>query len=423
MGVLLTRSEQPDHPISGDGVGAEAPRYAAWDGVRKSMSPESIVDVVAAAGLVGKGGAGFPTHKKMRLMRVQPGPTKYLVLNGSEHEPGSMKDRYLLEHYPHTVLEGALILAFAVGASNVIVAVNVASPACILQLKVALLAAADAGIDFGGILIEIFAVPDTYIVGEETALLEVIEGHQALPRKKPPFPIEAGVHGLPTLVQNIETAAHLPLIISGGASAYRAHGVNGKGVTLCTLGPEFNRPGVHEVPLGMPVREVLGRVGGGLRNGLAIKAIQPGGPSSGFLVAPDFDLPLDADELKQHGAALGCAAIKAYSIADCMVAAISEIMHFFAHGSCGQCPRCRMETNMLDTIVRRVLTGGGNWQLLGQVDKLIELSKGEGKCTLIDMPVAPIRTGLTLFRDEFQSHIEGSCTLHADSQAVASSTH
>src|SRR6201996_7026011 len=279
MGALLTRSEQPDHPMSGASAGAR--RYAAWDAVRESMSPESIVDVVQAAGLLGKGGAGFPTHRKMRLMRAQPGPRKYLVLNGSEHEPGSLKDRHLLEHYPHTVLEGALILAFAVGASNVIVAVNVAAPACILQLKAALLAAADAGIDFGGIMVEVRAVPDTYIVGEETALLEVIEGRQALPRKKPPFPIEKGVYDAATLVQNIETAAHLPLVISGGAAAYRALGVNGKGVTLCTLGAEFNRPGVHEVPLGMPVREVLERVGGGLRNGLAIKASQPGGPPSG----------------------------------------------------------------------------------------------------------------------------------------------
>jgi NADH:ubiquinone oxidoreductase subunit F (NADH-binding) len=406
MAVLLTRSDQR-HAAS------ERLAYSAWNRVRSGMSAAAIIDAVQEAELVGKGGAGFPTHRKMRLMLAQPGPRKFVVLNGSEHEPGSFKDRHLLEHYPHTVLEGALILARAVEACDVFVAINEHSPACIERFSSALQAAVAAGIVFEGISVQALAVPDQYIVGEETALLEVIEGREALPRKKPPFPIQQGVHAAPTLIQNIETAAHLPVIIAAGPAAYRALGVNGKGVTLCTLGEEFTHPGVYEVPLGTPIRVILERFGGALRSGLPIKALQPGGPSSGFLAANDLDLPLDFEVLKQHGSALGCAAMRAYSEQECMVEQIASIMRFFAKGSCGQCPRCRMETNMLETIVRRVLTGGGSWQLLGQVEKLIELSKGEGKCSLIDMPVAPIRTGLTLFRAEFDAHIEGRCRLCA----------
>ena len=422
MGAILTRSERLEP--EGSVVAAPAvPAYSTWTRVRSSTPPEGVIDSIREAGLVGKGGAGFPTHRKMRLLFEQPGAKKFLVLNGSEHEPGSYKDRHLLEQYPHTVLEGALILAYAVKASDVIIAINESLPDCVEQFAAALRAARDAAVNFAGITVEVRTVPDVYIVGEETALLEVLEGRQALPRKKPPYPIEKGIHGAPTLVQNIETAAHLPFILAAGAGAYRALGINGKGVTLCTLGSEFKRPGIYEAPLGTPIREILDGWGGGLQDGSPIKAIQPGGPSSGFLASGDFDLPLDAEVLKQHGSALGCAAIRAYSVDSCMVGEISKIMHFFAQGSCGQCPRCRMETNMLDAIVRRVLNGGGNWQLLGQVDKLIELAKGEGICTLIDMPVAPIKTGLTLFADEFRAHIEGGCRLCAARVVPARNVH
>lgn len=408
MGAILKRFEGTE-PAAPTGAVQALPVYPVWSRILGSTSPEQVIDCIREAGLVGKGGAGFPTHLKMRRLFEQPGAKKVVVLNGSEHEPGSYKDRHLLEHYPHTVLEGALLLAYAVKASDVIVAINEKLLSCVDQLSAALHAARDAAVDFAGISVEVRTVPDVYIVGEETALLEVLEGNPALPRKKPPYPIEKGFHGAPTLIQNIETAAHIPYILSAGAKAYRSLGVNGNGVTLCTLGAEFKRPGIYEVPLGTPIREILDGLGGGLRDGTAIKAIQPGGPSSGFLASGDLDLPLDAEVLKRHGSALGCAAIRAYSVETCMVAEISKIMHFFAQGSCGQCPRCRMETTMLDTIIRRVLTGGGNWQLLGQIEKLVALAKGEGKCSLIDMPVAPIKSGLALFSAEFQTHIEGGC--------------
>lgn len=413
MNVLLGGRRHPGAPPSAEGTRSDPLRYRSWDSVRHVVGAEEVIALVEAAGLAGKGGAGFPTHRKLRLLRAQPGPRKIVVLNGAEHEPGSLKDRYLLENHPHAVLEGALILAHATGAGEVIVAINQAAPDAARAFAAALGAAVAAGVDFAGIEVRIVEVPDHYIVGEETALLEVIEGRAALPRSRPPYPIERGIQGAPTLIQNVETAAHLPLIVSQGPASYRASGVAGKGMTLCTLGEEFARPGVYEAPLGMPLREIVERLGGGLRDGSAIKAVQPGGPSSGFLAAASLEVGLDAESLRLQGSALGCAAVRAYSVDTCMVAEIARIQHFFAVESCGQCPRCRMETGMLDTILRKVVTGGGSWQLLAQVDKLIGLAKGQGKCSLIDMPVAPLKTGLALFREEFEAHIEGTCGLCA----------
>lgn len=399
--------------LSAGGERSGPVRYRSWNSVRQVLGPEEVIELVEAVGLAGKGGAGFPTHRKLRLMRAQPGTRKILVLNGAEHEPGSLKDRHLLENHPHLVLEGGLILAHTVDASEVIVAINQAAPGARQAFAGAVDAAVAAGVDFAGIEVRIAEVPDHYIVGEETALLEVIEGRAALPRSRPPYPIEQGIQGAPTLVQNVETAAHLPFIVSHGVVPTRESGGAGGGVTLCTLGEEFANPGVYEVPLGMPLREILDGLGGGLRDGSAIKAVQPGGPSSGFLASSALEVGFDSVSLRQQGSALGCAAIRAYSADTCMVEEIARIMHFFAQESCGQCPRCRMETGMLDTILRKVVTGSGSWQLLAQVDKLIELAKGQGKCTLIDMPVAPLKTGLALFRDEFQAHIEGTCGLCA----------
>lgn len=362
--------------------------------------------------LTGKGGAGFPAARKARLMVAQAGPHKTLVVNGSEHEPGSLKDRFLLEMHPHQVVEGAMILAHAVGADTVIFAINAGSTKAVdsMERAIAEIDADAMGVP-ANVALQVRTVPEVYIVGEETALLETLEGREPLPRRKPPFPIEQGLHGLPTLVQNVETVARIPFIVSSGAGAYRALGPGGTGSTLCTFGPEFVNAGVQDVPLGISIRELLDVWGGGRRDGLPIKCIQPGGPSSGFVMPEQFDQPFDAATLTRLGSALGCAVIRAFSIEDCMVRLIGETMHFFAVESCGQCPRCRMETNMLDTIVRQVLNGAGSQKLLDKVEGIIKLARGQGICSLIDMPVAPIRSGLHHFADEFAAHIEHRCTL------------
>ncbi|CAN7466016.1 hypothetical protein LJR029_000706 [Caballeronia sp. LjRoot29] len=213
-------------------------RYTAWARAM-TLDAQALIGMVELSGLTGKGGGAFPTHKKMRLMREQAGERKVLVVNGSEHEPGSLKDRRLLAQHPQFVLEGALIMAHAVGATEIVVAINRAASSALQAFRDAI---DDAGPELRGLTVQVNEVPDSYIVGEEPALLEVLEGRDALPRKKPPFPIEHGLHGLPTLIQNVETVAHLPLIVGEGAEAYRA-----LGLTLCTLGDEFVHAGVHEV--------------------------------------------------------------------------------------------------------------------------------------------------------------------------------
>jgi NADH:ubiquinone oxidoreductase subunit F (NADH-binding) len=406
MGTVVLTSEYPGAERAVSSY-LERGGYSAWERARATMAPEEIVDLVEKSELSGKGGAGFPTHKKMRMIREQQEAKKYLVINGSEHEPGSIKDKYLLEHYPHKVLEGALIMGYAIEASEIVVAINEHVAASVDHFQEALLEiTSDDRFDFANMTITVHKVPDKYIVGEESALLEVIEGREPMPRRKPPFPIQKGLFGYPTLIQNVETVTHLPFIINKGADTYKALGINGQGVTLCTLGEEFRHPGVYEVALGTPISTILYELGGGLKDGSEIKAVQPGGPSSGFLLSKDFGLPLNAQVLKEHGASLGCAVIKAYSVHDCMVREISGIMDFFAHGSCGQCPECRMETNMFNMIMKQIQAGQGNWKLVERVPDILNMVQGKGICGLIKMPIDPLTTGLDLFHVEFQNHID-----------------
>jgi NADH:ubiquinone oxidoreductase subunit F (NADH-binding) len=387
--------------------------YDAWARAARE-TPAALIDLVERSGLAGKGGGAFPTHRKMRLMLGQSGECKTLVVNGSEHEPGSLKDRVLLASYPDLVLEGSLIMAHAVGATRIVVAINRASEEALGAVKEA---RARAVLVAPAVGIEIFPVPDAYLVGEETALLEVLEGRDPLPRKKPPFPIECGLNGAPTLVQNVETVAHLPLMVSEGADAYRR-----AGVTLCTFGAEFVHAGVHEVAFGITLDALVHEVGGGLRDGSPIKAVQTGGPSSGFIVRSDFGIPFEPASLANHGAALGCAVIRAYAEHECMVEAIASDVNFFARNSCGQCPPCRMETQMLDAVLRQTLRGKGKWQLLDRVDDIVRMAQGGGQCGLIRMPVAPIVSGLKFFRDEFAAHIDGNCPRCAKRDAHVPST-
>jgi NADH:ubiquinone oxidoreductase subunit F (NADH-binding) len=372
----------------------------------RGMSSDDLVSLIERSGLTGKGGAVFPTYRKIDLLRRQASDQKYLVINGSEHEPGSLKDRYLLERHAASVLEGALILAHAAGVCEVLITINEGAPVAISEAKAALEQfAGGAGNGNAAVSVKVVAVPDSYMVGEESALLEVLEGRASLPRKKPPFPVEKGLNGFPTLVQNVETVAHLPFILAHGADTYRSLGVNGAGVTLCTFGTEFENSGVRTVPLGISVRELIYGYGGGLKSGMEIKAVQPGGPSAGFLTASQFDTPFLDEPLKFAGSALGCASIRAYSQADDMIAVVAEIAEFFADNSCGQCPQCRMETQMLSTIMKQTLFGRGNPRLLKQIPVIIKASVGKGICGLIKMPVDPILSAMKNFGSDFERYM------------------
>nr|CAA88752.1 unknown [Brevundimonas diminuta] len=368
-----------------------------------TIDAEAFLAQIDQAQLSGKGGANFPSARKMRLFHQQAAPRKYLVVNGGEHEPGSAKDDWLLLHHPDTVIEGALCVAHALGATHILVAVNEGRAATVAAVREAAAAIAIAGRLFPGI--EVVLVPDEYVVGEETALLQAVAGQVAKPVRRPPYPIESGHQGMPTLVHNVETLAHVPYLLLLGAEAYRGLGAPGQGVTLCTFGEEFVHAGVRLVPVGIDLNSLLYGYGGGLKSGQAIRAVQPGGPASGFLPADRFDVAFDSASLRAAGSSLGCAAITAYAASDDLVAAARQRAAFFASASCEQCPQCRMQTQMLLAIVRQLESGKANARTLQQIPVIVKANAGKAICGLIDMPVAPIQSLIHYFKGDIDARM------------------
>ncbi|HVZ16908.1 MAG TPA: NADH-ubiquinone oxidoreductase-F iron-sulfur binding region domain-containing protein [Terriglobales bacterium] len=382
----------------------EGAALPAWKAAQ-AIGSAAVLDAILNAGLSGKGGANFPTHRKLALMIEQPGPEKHLVVNGGEHEPGSSKDQFLLERYPDTVIEGALIIADLVRATSIRIAVKEGAEQAISAMHGAINRAKQL---LGGAapVIVLDPIPDSYLVGEESALIASLDGERAVPRQRPPFPIVSGLRSQPTLVHNVETVAHVPFIVLAGADRYRCLGEGTAGVTLCTFGPEFANPGVRLVSLGISLREVVTQYGGGLRSGAAFKAVQPGGPGTGILSEAELDVRFDDASLKQAGSALGCGAIRALSTEDDIVPFIVDIANFFSANSCGQCPPCRMETQMLARILVQVASGKGSAKLLDQIPVVIEnAAKKPAFCFLVKMPVPPITSALAKFSGEFAAYL------------------
>ncbi|HWP57319.1 MAG TPA: NADH-ubiquinone oxidoreductase-F iron-sulfur binding region domain-containing protein [Candidatus Acidoferrales bacterium] len=392
--------------------------YEALKKALESLSPERIIEEVTEAGLRGRGGAGFPTGKKWALTRAAAGEPRYVVVNGGEDEPGSKKDRLLLEMLPHLVLEGLILAAYAIGAPKAYVYINRLYGAAIRSMKEALTEARRFGYwgqrvlarDFD-LEIELIEAPPNYVAGEDTAALEVIEGKEPLPRQKPPFPATVGLFAKPTAVNNVETLANVPPIVARGAKWYRSYGTpESPGTMIFSLGDEMRNPGVYELPFGTPLRYLIEECGGGLASGKKIKAILPGGPSSAFLLGDRVDVALDHQSLREAGSSIGCGVVRVLSEGECVVEEVLRIAEFFARESCGQCPACRMETNMLATMLKKVQQGQGGRAILEQFGKVIAFNKGKGFCNLINMPGPPIESALRLFPQDFESHlVSGSC--------------
>jgi NADH:ubiquinone oxidoreductase subunit F (NADH-binding) len=391
--------------------------YRAWTAAVQAP-PDEIIKVVSDAGLRGRGGAGFPTGKKWQLTREAPEQPRYLVVNGGEDEPGSKKDRVLLENLPHLVIEGAVLGAYAIGAEKVYLYINAHYDAAIQSVKDALAEAKSAGYwgerTLGGnfkLAIEIVAAPHNYVAGEDTAALDVIEGKKPWPRQKPPFPVTIGLFGKPTAVNNVETLANIAPILLNGADWYRGFGTaESPGTMIFSLNDDVNRPGVYELPFGTPLRYLIEECGGGLRSGRKIKAIMPAAPSSAFLPADKIDTPLDHASMREAGSSLGCGVVKLVAEGDCIVEELVKIADFFAAESCGQCPACRMETSTLAMMMKKVQAGQGGQAILDQFGKIVAFNKGKGFCNLIAMPGPPIESALKLFPKDFEAHLgTGKC--------------
>ncbi len=413
--VLLTSA-------SGDVEGLEAYRRAggwqALDKALRSLAPDQVIAAVGAAGLRGRGGAAFPTARKWKLASEAPGDPKYVVANGGEHEPGSHKDRLLTALHPHRVLEGIALCAFATGASRAYLYLIEDMTEARAAAQRAIEEAARAGLLGDRILgsgfsleVSVALAPPTYVAGEETAALEVIEGRKAWPRQKPPFPGQAGLFGKPTTVNNVETLACVPAIIREGAAWYRTMGTaECPGTMLCTLDDRVVRPGVYEVPFGITLRDLIYGSGGGPKSGRAIRGILPA-MSSSFLPASALDTPLTHEALRAAGSSLGCGGISFIEAGECSVERVAAIAEFFKVEQCGQCPPCRMETGTLAMVMQQVRAGTGA-DYAAQVEKITAFAAGKGYCSLIAMAAAPVQSALRCFPDDFAHHAKhGGCIL------------
>jgi NADH-quinone oxidoreductase subunit F len=376
---------------------------------------EEVIKVISDAGLRGRGGAGFPTGKKWQFTREAPGEPRYLVLNGGEDEPGSKKDRVLLENLPHLVIEGTILGAYAIGAAKAYLYINARYDAALKSINEALSEAKSAGYWGSNVLgsnftldIEVVPAPHNYVAGEDTAVLEVIEGKKPLPRQKPPFPVTVGLFGKPTAVNNVETLANVAPIVLKGADWYRKFGTaESPGTMIFSLNDDVNRPGVYELPFGTPLRYLIEECGGGIKGGKRIKAIMPAAPSSAFLPLDKIDTPLDHNSMREAGAALGCGVVKLVPEDSCIVEELVKIADFFAAESCGQCPACRMETSTLAMMIKKVQAGQGGQPIIEQFGKILAFNKGKGFCNLIAMPGPPIESAIKLFPADFQAHLNG----------------
>src|SRR5919108_1487728 len=382
------------------------------------MPAENVVKLVSNATLRGRGGAGFPTGKKWQFTREAPGDPRYLILNGGEDEPGSKKDRVLLENLPHLVIEGTILAAYAISAAKAYLYINANYRAAIKTITDALTEAKEAGYWGDNILgsgfaldVEIVPAPHNYVAGEDTAVLEVIEGRKAWPRQKPPFPVTVGLFGKPTTVNNVETLANVPPIVLNGADWYRNFGTpESTGTMIFSLDDDMNRPGVYELPFGTPLRYLIEECGGGMKSGKKIKAIMPAAPSSAYLPAEKIDTPLDHNSMREAGSALGCGVVRVVAEGTCIVEEVIKISEFFTAECCGQCPACRMETNTLTSLLKKVQAGQGGRAILEQFGKVLAFNKGKGFCNLFAMPGPPIESALKLFPADFEAHLStGKC--------------
>lgn len=392
-------------------------RRGGYQAARKALAgdPLKVIDEVKASGLRGRGGAGFPTGMKWSFVPRDGKKPVYLVANADESEPGTFKDRLLLERDPHLCIEGMLIAAHAIRAVKTFVYIRgeYAYPyACLNEAIKECYAKGVLGNNiFGSGFshdIVIHRGAGAYICGEESAMLNSIEGKRGQPRLKPPFPAVCGLYGSPTVINNIETLATIPWIIENGGAAYAAIGTpKSTGTKLVSVSGHVNKPGIYEIELGYPLLDFLRDECGGIREGRAIKAVIPGGSSVGLLRGEELEgLLMDYESLKAAGSSLGCAGFMVLDDSADMVEVAVNLAHFYAHESCGQCTPCREGSPWVYQILHRIAAGHGRLQDLDLIDKVCDQIGGHTICAFGDTMILPFKSIISKFREEFVARIE-----------------
>ena len=391
--------------------------FTALGNVFRSFSPDELIRTVKASGIRGRGGACFPTGEKWERVAGQDNPTKYIICNGDEGDPGAFMDRMLLESYPYRIIEGMLIAAFAVGASEGYFYIRAEYPLAVRRIRQALQVCRDRGylgrdIMKSGFSIDLhlFEGAGAFVCGEETALISSIEGNRGNPRLRPPYPAEQGLWGHPTLVNNAETYAQIAYIIRNGAEKYNAIGsTDCRGTKVFALAGKIARGGLIEVPMGITIRKIVEEIGGGVAGGLAFKAVQIGGPSGGCIPASMADIPVDLGSLSQAGAMIGSGGMVVLDETDCMVDIAKYFLSFTQKESCGKCTFCRIGTRRMLDILERLCAGRGETGDLEKLEELAGLTKRGSLCGLGRTAPNPVVTTLRYFRDEYEAHLEGRC--------------
>jgi len=400
-----------------------------YQSLRKALKldPNDIQEEVKRSGLRGRGGAGFPMGVKFSFMPKDGDKPMYLICNADESEPGTFKDRVIIEKDPHLLLEGCLISAFAIRARACFIYIRGEYVHGARVLENAIHEAYDKGYAGKNILgsgydcdLVLHRGAGAYICGEETSLMTSLEGNRGYPRLKPPFPAQAGLWGQPTTINNVETLANVPFIIDRGADWYLTLGKppNNTGPKLYCLSGHVKRPGVYEAPMGLPLKELIYDLGGGmLHDDRPLKAVIPGGSSVPVLRAEQCDVDLDFDSLAAIGSMLGSAGVMVMDSSTCMVKAIERITHFYAHESCGQCTPCREGCGWLEKILTRIEAGRGRQEDMDLLENIADNIQGQTICPLGDAAAMPVRSFVQQFRSEFQEHVDNKTCTVAHAQA------
>ena len=398
--------------------------YEALAKVIKENDPDGVVDTITKSGLRGRGGGGFPTGMKWKFTAANKGGKSYVVCNGDEGDPGAFMDRSVMEGDPHKLLEGMAIAGFAIGADEAYIYVRAEYPLAIKRLRKAIKDAEEKnflgknimGSDFS-FTIHIKEGAGAFVCGEETALIASIEGERGMPRPKPPFPANKGLFGRPTLINNVETLANVPLIILNGAEWFASMGCEtSKGTKTFALTGEVNNTGLIEVPMGTTLRQIIFDIGGGIRGGKKFKAVQIGGPSGGCLTEEHLDISMDYDSLIKAGAMVGSGGLVVMAEDTCMVEVARFFMNFTKNESCGKCVPCREGTKNMLKILEKIVAGKGEMSDLDKLEQLALTVKDGSLCGLGKTAPNPVLSTLKYFRDEYIAHIRdhkcpaGVCT-------------